>query len=205
MSNLAEQSRFDADQYLAWEARQTEKHEFIGGAVFAMVGARREHVVVAGNLFAALKQRLQDAPCQVYISELKLRVDAADAFFYPDVMVSCDARDHRAAFFLAHPILIAEVLSATTAAFDRGDKFFAYRSLPSLEDYVLVDISNRRVEVFHRTSDHEWLLHDYLPDAGDCRFPSLQIAVPIAEIFAQVSPSETAPAADNPDASDDTR
>ncbi len=116
MTSSAAHTAFDAERYLAWEEQQAEKHEYVGGEVFAMVGARREHVVVAGNLFAAFKQRLRGGPCQVYISDLKLRVETADAFFYPDVMVSCDARDHAASQFIAHSILIVEVLSESTAA-----------------------------------------------------------------------------------------
>ena len=121
MTNLATESGFDAEGYLAWEEQQPEKHEYLAGEVFAMVGAKREHVVVALNLAAAFKQRLRGGPCQAYVSDLKLRVESVDAFFYPDVMVSCEPRDHATDQFIAHPILIVEVLSESTAAFDRGD------------------------------------------------------------------------------------
>jgi len=191
MTSPAEQSAFDAEGYLAWEEQQAEKHEYVRGEVFAMVGARREHVVVAGNLYAAFKLRLRGGPCQAYISDLKLRVESADAFFYPDVVVSCDARDQVASQFIAYPILIVEVLSESTAAFDRGDKFAAYRTLPSLQEYVLVDITARRVETFRRTPDQEWLFHEYTADAGGCRFPSLDLSVPFDEIFEGVSPEES--------------
>jgi Uma2 family endonuclease len=150
MTTPAVQTAFSADDYLAWEERQTDKHEYVRGEVFTMVGARREHVVVSGNLYAAFKQRLRGGPCQAYVSDLKLRVEAADAFFYPDVMVSCDQRDHAASLFLSHPTLIVEVLSESTAAYDRGDKFAAYRTLPSLQEYVVVDVQARRLETFRR-------------------------------------------------------
>jgi Uma2 family endonuclease len=106
MTNLAVQTAFDAEAYLAWEEQQVEKHEFIAGEVFARAGARRDHVVVSGNLYAAFKQRLHGGPCQAYVADLKVRVDAVDAFFYPDVVVSCDPRDHAADQFIAHPTLI---------------------------------------------------------------------------------------------------
>jgi Uma2 family endonuclease len=186
MTNPAPQVTLDAETYLAWEERQQEKHEYIAGEVFAMVGARREHVVVSLNLATAFKQRLRGSPCQAYIADLKLRVDAVDAFFYPDVMVSCDARDHAASQFIAHPILIAEVLSESTAAFDRGNKFAAYRTLPSLQEYVLVDIDARRVETFRRAPENDWLFHEYSPEGGDCRFPALDVSIPFAEIFENV-------------------
>ena len=186
MTSLATQTGFDAAAYLAWEEQQAEKHEYIGGEVFAMVGARREHVVVSGNLYAAFKQRLRGGPCQAYVSDLKLRVEAVDAFFYPDVMVSCDSRDHAASQFIAHPTLIVEVLSDSTAAFDRGDKFAAYRTLQSLQEYVLVDIQSRRVETFRRTPDGDWLFHAHLSELGDCHFPALGVSIPFEEIFENV-------------------
>ena len=181
----AEELSFDANAYLAWEETQTEKHEFMAGETFAMVGARREHVLVAGNFFAALKQRLRGTPCQTFIADMKLQVEAADAFFYPDIMVSCHQDDRQAEQFLSHPTLIAEVLSDSTAAFDRGDKFAAYRSLASLKEYVIVDINALRIECYRRTPDNEWLLHDYTGEEN-CEFSSLGITVPVAEIFEDV-------------------
>lgn len=183
MSQPAREIPFDRDAYLNWEEQQPEKHAFYQGEVFAMVGARREHVVVSGNLYAALKQRLRGGPCQAYIADMKLHVSAMDAFFYPDVMVSCDPRDHAADRYLEHPMLLIEVLSESTAAFDRGDKFAAYRTVPELQEYVLVDVSSRRIESFRRASGSEWLFHDYRPEQGDCRFSSLELALPFDEIF----------------------
>jgi Uma2 family endonuclease len=191
MTSPATQTVFDAEAYLAWEEQQAEKHEYLRGEVFAMVGARREHVVVAGNLYAAFKQWLRGGPCQAYVSDLKLRVEAVDAFFYPDVMVSCDPRDHAAGQYIAHPTLIVEVLSESTAAFDRGDKFAAYRTLPSLQEYVLVDIPSRRVESFRRTADHDWLFHEHRPDLGDCHFPALGVSIPFDELFENVVPEDS--------------
>ena len=188
MTNLAIQTAFDVEAYLAWEERQVEKHEYIAGEVFAMVGARREHVVVSGNLYAAFKQRLRGGPCQAYVADLKLRVEAADAFFYPDVVVSCDPRDHAASQFIAHPTLIVEVLSESIAAFDRGNKFAAYRTLPSLREYVLVDIEARRLETFRRTPENDWLFHESLAGCGECFFPALNVSIPFEEIFENVVP-----------------
>jgi Uma2 family endonuclease len=191
MTSPAIQSAFDAEAYLAWEDQQAEKHEYLRGEVFAMVGARREHVVVSGNLYAAFKQRLRGGPCQAYVADLKLRVETVDAFFYPDVMVSCDSRDHAAAQFVEHPTLIVEVLSESTAAFDRGDKFAAYRKLSSLQEYVLVDIPSRRVESFRRTAEQDWLFHEHRPDLGDCHFPALGVSIPFDEIFENVVPEDS--------------
>lgn len=186
MNQIAQVVVFDTEAYLAWEEGQAEKHEYIAGEVFAMAGARREHVVVSGNVFAALKQRLRGGPCQAYIADMKLRVERVNAFYYPDVMVSCSAKDHAAEQFLSHPTLIIEVLSDSTVAFDRGDKFAAYRSLETLNEYVIVDIVPRRVECYRRTPENDWLMHEYLADEL-CEFPSLGVAVPMAEIFENVN------------------
>jgi Uma2 family endonuclease len=194
MTNLAYEIPFGAQAYLAWEAQQEEKHEFIAGEIFAMTGARREHVVVSLNLASAFKQRLRGGPCQAYVADLKLRVERADAFFYPDVMVSCDARDQAASHHIEHPTLIVEVLIDSTAAFDRGNKFAACRTLPTLREYILVDIDVRRVECFRRTPENDWLLHEYLPGCGECRFPALEVSIPFEEIFENVAaPQATRP------------
>jgi len=181
----AERLRFSAEDYLTWEEAQAEKHEFVAGEVFAMVGARQDHVIVSGNIFAALKQRLRGSPCRPYVADLKLNVEAADAFFYPDVMVSCHPGDLANQQFIANPSLIVEVLSESTADYDRGGKFVVYRKLESLREYLIVDIDARRVECFRRTADNDWLLHDYVGEVT-CELTSLGIQIPMFEIFEDI-------------------
>ena len=82
-----------AAEFLAWDAQQDVKHEFVHGEVFAMAGAGEAHVTATLNVAMALRQHLQGSPCRTFITDMKLRVDAADAFFYPDVMVTCSAAD----------------------------------------------------------------------------------------------------------------
>ncbi|MGR8981833.1 MAG: Uma2 family endonuclease [Gammaproteobacteria bacterium] len=183
---------FDSEAYLIWEASQIEKHKYIGGEVFAMGRARREHVVDTLNIASALKQKLRGGPCQAYMTDMKLRVEKADAFYYPDVMVSCAASDHSAEQFLSQPSLIVEVLSEATAAFDRGDKFAAYRTIASLKEYVIVDIAAKRVECYRRTPDNDWLMHEYLND-DTCEFPSLGVSMTMAEIFENALPEADQP------------
>lgn len=148
--------------FLEWEATQPLKHEFLQGEVFAMTGARQLHVIVAGNCFALLKAHLRGRPCRAYISDMQLEVQAADAVFYPDVLVTCDPRDLAAERSLRHPVVVVEVLSDSTAAYDRGLKFAAYRKIPQLREYILIDPDARTVDIFRRTDTDEWLLatHD---------------------------------------------
>ncbi|OQK18657.1 hypothetical protein AU255_02625 [Methyloprofundus sedimenti] len=185
----AESLFFTVDSYLAWEELQEEKHEYVNGEVFAMGGARGEHVLVSLNMASALKQHLRRTPCQTYMSDMKLRVAQMDAFFYPDVMVSCAKEDHQAEQFLSSPGLIVEVLSDSTEAYDRGAKFSAYRHLSSLKEYVLVDIKMRSVECFRRTAESEWLMHVYT-DEQVCEFLSLGVSIEMAVIFEDIVDSQ---------------
>ena len=185
MVQTAETLIFDSDNFLEWEELQEDKHEFIQGEAFAMGGARREHVVVSLNIASILKQHLKGNPCQAYISDMKLRVKQVDAFFYPDVMVSCDKEDHKAEQFLSNPTLIIEVLSDSTEAFDRGKKFATYRQLQSLKEYALIDIKAKRIECFRRTTENDWLLH-ISEEQEKCEFICLNISVSLTDIFEDV-------------------
>ncbi len=181
--------RFDADAYLAWEADQADKSEYVAGEVFAMVGVRRTHATVALNIGAALRTHLRGSSCLPFISDMKLRVASADAFYYPDVMVTCDARDLRADLFIEHPQLIIEVLSDSTAAYDRGGKFASYRQIAELSEYVLVDVDARRVEVFRRQPGNVWLFQDYAGASG-CEFQSVKLTLDMATVFEDVDTGE---------------
>jgi len=173
---------FSADAYLAWEALQVEKHEYINGEVFAMVGARLVHSVAASNLLVALRRELKPSPCRVFQENAKTRVAEANAYFYPDVVVTCDPRDRLTPQFISHPALIIEILSDSTAAFDRGEKFAHYRKLDSLMEYGIVDLKAKRVEVFRRNAENHWVLYEYFP-GGQVEFPSLAISISVDEIF----------------------
>jgi len=179
-------------EFLAWEEEQPTKHEFVGGEVFAMVGARQIHVVVAGNCFALLKAHLRGRPCRALISDMQLEVERADAVFYPDVMVTCDPRDLRAERTLLHPILIIEVLSDSTAAYDRGQKFALYRQIDALQEYALIDPERRTVEVFRRTETNDWLLATRDSERG-LVLRSLNFEASLAAIFEDIEADEPDP------------
>ena len=127
--------------FLVWENAQADRNEFYRGEVFAMVGARRVHGLIAGNLFAALKTHLKGSACRAFVSDMKIQV-ANDALFYPDVFVTCDPQDLRTELVFRQPKLIVEVLSPSTEAFDRGLKFAAYRQIDALQEYALPDRFN---------------------------------------------------------------
>lgn len=160
MGQAQPKSAFTLEDYMAWEAAQAERHEFVRGEVFAMVGARRVHNLVAGNVFASLKQQLKGSACRAFIESAKVRV-ADDAVFYPDVFVTCDRGDLRTEHIFTAPTLVVEVLSPSTEAYDRGGKFTLYRRLASLHEYLLIDPDTREVQLFRRGADGLFTLHDF--------------------------------------------
>ena len=122
------------DDYLFGEQDGQVRHEYVDGEVYAMVGASDRHGLIAGNLHTALNLALPDR-CQVFISDMKVRVrtDAKDIFYYPDVLVTCDSRD-RETYYREKPCLIVEILSRRTERLDRFEKLMFYRQLASLEE-----------------------------------------------------------------------
>ena len=175
---------FGPDDYLAWEQDQPCRNEYVDGEVFAMSGASDAHGTAAGNLFAALHGRLRGKPCKPFMSDMKVHVEAANSFFYPDILVTCDPRDRvpEASHVKHHPVLIVEVLSPTTEAYDRGNKFAAYRELASLQEYVLVSTEQRRVEVFRRDDTGHWVLYPFALDE-ELELASVDFRCPVADVF----------------------
>ena len=161
MRITAEKQNISVDEYLAGEQDSTVKHEYVVGEVFAMAGANEAHVTIAGNLFALLRSQVRGGPCRVYISDMKLGIATADAFYYPDVFVTCDAGDQAEQQVKRHPTLVVEVLSDSTAAFDRGAKFAHYRQIETLREYLLIEPGSRSADLFRRGSDGHWVFHAF--------------------------------------------
>ena len=157
----AYKSHYTADEYLAFESESAEKHEYINGEIYAMAGASDAHVTISGNIFAALKSHLRGNPCRSFIADMKLRVETTDAFFYPDVFVICRDTFPARSDIKTDATLIVEVLSPSTQAYDRGVKFAHYRYLPGLQEYLLIDIQTRTVDLYRKGDDGLWVLHPY--------------------------------------------
>ncbi|MEQ1637829.1 MAG: Uma2 family endonuclease [Methylococcales bacterium] len=151
--------RLSAEDYLAIEAANTYKSEYLEGDIWAMAGASEAHVTIALNLAVLLREQLKGSPCRVYLTDMKVKVETANAFFYPDVFVSCEPREQHNSLYKQQPVFIAEVLSPSTEAFDRGKKFAYYRQLDSLQHYWLIDSQSMAVDCFTRGSDGDWILH----------------------------------------------
>jgi Uma2 family endonuclease len=167
------------DDFLAWEAQQSERYEFIDGMVFMMVGGSAAHTIIKGNVFEALSGRLRGGPCRALIEGLK--VVTPTNVHYPDVTVFCtpiqptDDQIH-------DPVVIVEVLSRSTGDRDRGAKWVGYRELASLQHYVLIAQDRRRVEVYTR-SDEGWTLRLFEPPAPRVLLPAIQVELEIDGIY----------------------
>ncbi len=186
MGRAAQTPIFSATDYLSWEAAQSERHEFVDGEVFAMAGAEDRHVTVTMNLAFALRQHLSGSPCRTYMSDMRLHVAAANSYFYPDVLVTCSALDQGSAMVKTEPKLIAEVLSPTTAAYDRGLKFGHYRSLPSLKEYLMVDLDTRVTDCYRKGVDGLWVLHPFARGEA-VELVSVGLTVTADQLFAEVA------------------
>jgi len=169
--------RMSPEAYLAFEAMQTLRHEYVDGWLYAMVGASRRHEDIATNLTIAWGTHLKGNPCRVYKGDLKLRV--GNDFYYPDVMVRC-GDEPGDQLFEAAPVFIAEVLSPSTRRYDRSDKLAIYRKLESLEAYALIERDVMRVSVYRQGADEPELLT--LPNE-ELRLPSLGFAMTLADLY----------------------
>jgi Uma2 family endonuclease len=200
MGHAAEKSAMTSAEYLAWEAAQTERHEFVNGEVFvvngeisAMAGAEDRHVTVTLNVAMALRQCLRGTPCRTFLTDMKLHVAAANSYFYPDVMVTCSAADLASPLSKSEPVLLVEVLSPSTAAYDRGEKFAQYRRIPALQEYMLVDLDTRCTDVYRKGADGMWVLHPF--ESGQTvQLASVNLDITTEALFAEVDPPPADPA-----------
>lgn len=186
MAHALAQPTFSLDDYLAWEPTQTEKHDYVQGEVFAMTGGTLRHNRAAMKSAGAFETHLDGSRCKVFLGDVKVAVDETAHWFYPDVVVTCSERDlaDLDAVAVREPVLLLEVLSPSTAAYDRGDKFLSLQKLTSLQEYALLDavapptggVPAQRCRTFRalcvrgcrhsgRTRQH-WLDRSHLPLAG---------------------------------------
>jgi Uma2 family endonuclease len=143
------------EQYLKSEQLSNQRHEFLAGRLFAMVGASRGHNLIVSNLHRHVYDPVKAGGCNAFISDMKVRVEAMESYYYPDLVVSCEA-SAPASVFLSLPCLIVEVLSPSTMDVDRREKMLAYRKISSLKEYVLVYQDEIRIEVYRKDADGNW-------------------------------------------------
>ena len=181
MSVVSKLERITVDEYLDGEERGDVRHEYVDGVIYAMVGASVRHNLITGGLFSLLYRQLRGSSCYVFQSDMKVRVD--QAFYYPDIVVTCGDLDPGARY-LSDPVLIAEVLSPSTEAKDRLEKMVSYQSLPSLKEYLLVAQDKVLVEILRRI-DTGWQIETC--SYGDrLNLESVGVDAPVEAIYEDV-------------------
>lgn len=177
--------KFTPEEYFAWEEQQLERHEYIDGEVYAMSGGTIAHGEIAGNFLALLKAYLRRSGCKTLNSDCRVSIVGATKYVYPDISVTCDDRDKTTAQYVTYPCLIVEVLSPSTEAYDRGNKFKMYRRNPSLQEYVLVSADAIEIELFRKTEIGDWRIINY--QAGDIvELKSVNFTCQIEQIYEDI-------------------
>jgi Uma2 family endonuclease len=174
--------KFTPEEYFAWEEGQICRHEYIDGEVYAMSGGTINHSEIAGNFLFLLKGHLEDSACKTLNSDARVNILATTDYTYPDISVTCDERDKTTTQYITYPCLIVEVLSDSTEAYDRGNKFFMYRRNPSLRDYVLVSSKEIAIDLYRKNDAGEWTIINYR--AGDIiELTSIDLSFPIERVY----------------------
>jgi len=176
------------EEYLALERKSEIKHEYFAGVVFAMVGASRRHNLIAANLIRLLGNQLLDSPCNVYPSDMRVKVVATGKYTYPDVVVACEEEvfDDAEKDTLLNPVVIIESLSQSTEAYDRGKKFEQYQSIASLTEYLLVAQEPYRLEQYVRQSNREWRYSEYRGAEDAVRINVVGCELVLKDVYAKV-------------------
>jgi Uma2 family endonuclease len=177
------------EEYLAMERKAEYKSEYFNGEMFAMAGASERHVLIVTNVVAELRRQLKGRPCNVYSTDLRLRVSPTGLYTYPDVIVVCGQAQFadNQKDMLLNPTLIVEVLSESTKDYDRGGKFEQYRSLASLSEYILIDQEKHHLEHFVRQPDNRWLLAETNRIEDTISLSSISCTLALDEVYDKVA------------------
>ncbi len=178
-------------EYLEFEATAEGRHEYVGGEIFAMTGTTLTHNELVYRAVTDLRGKLAGRQCRTWMIDVKLKVDRTGDYYYPDAFVTCDERDRGETLVQRHPTLILEVLSPSTAIYDREGKFAAYRKIESLRAYVLVSTEMQLVEVYERQEGPFWRFSAY--GAGEvARVEALSVELAVDALYADLEiPVET--------------
>lgn len=189
-------------EYLARERQAETRSEYLHGEVSAMPRSSREHNLIAGNVGGELRQQLRERQCEVYQSDMRVKVSPTGLYTYPDVTVVCGEPEFEDAEVdtLLNPQVLAEVLSPSTADYDRGGKFTHYRRLTSLKEYVLISQDRPLIEHYVRQGQDEWLLTEVGSPQDTLDLPTIECRLPLSEIYLKVRfPSDDAPSPTSPE------
>lgn len=187
MSPLAE-PRPSPGEYLALERQARHRSEYVNGRIYAMAGASRTHNLIAGNVFAELREQMRGRPCEAYVGDMRVKVSRTGLYTYPDVAALCGEPRFEDAHgdTLLNPALVVEVLSDSTERYDRGEKFSHYRRLDSLREYVLAAQDRVRVEHYLRQGEH-WVLTEISDREGTLVLSSVDCTLGLRAVYERVA------------------
>ena len=174
--------RLTPEEYFVWEEQQLERHEYIDGEVYAMSGGTINHGRIAIKITSMLDSHLDSSGCITGNSDIRVNILETTDYTYPDASVTCDERDKSSIQSIAYPCLLVEVLSDSTEAYDRGEKFYRYRRNPALQDYVLVSAKSIAIDLYHKNDTGEWVIINYR--AGDIvELKGINLSFPIEQVY----------------------
>lgn len=183
-------SPMSVQDYLALDRDSLEaRYEYIDGYAYMMAGGTADHSIIKSTITNLLYSLLSGGPCRVYDSDVRTCLSET-RYVYPDIAVSCDARDQETTTMVQFPCLIIEVLSPDTEAYDRGRKFAYYRACPTIQEYLLVDTQQQGVEVYRRARGNRWTLHTFGPDDHAELASRLGVSLPVAALYTGVTLTE---------------
>ena len=189
MTSALPKKKYSPQEYLAMEREAPYKSEYYDGEIFAMAGGSRNHNLIVTNLLRKLSALLEERPCEVYASDMRVKVSQSGLYTYPDVSVMCGKvmmEEDAELDTLLNPILLVEVLSDSTEAYARGEKFAQYRRIESLREYVLISQDQAGVEQFIRQEKGKWLYVETNSLDATARLHSIEVDLPLAEVYKKV-------------------
>ena len=180
------------EEYLEFERNSDMKHEYFNGEIFAMSGAKRNHNKITTNLSGLVWQHLKGKNCENYSSDMRVFVSETGLYTYPDLVVVCGEPEFKDNVFdtLLNPVLLIEVLSESTESYDRGKKFQHYRSIESLQEYVLVAQDEARIEKYVKSGDGFWFFTESVGIDSGIEFSSIECQIALREVFDKINFSE---------------
>ena len=183
-----EQHHINPEEYLTGEREDNIRHEYFAGEVFAMAGASREHNQISTNIVRLLGNQLLEKPCSVFASDMKVKVKKKKKYSYPDIVVVCEKEEYEDEHndVLLNPVVLIEILSDSTEAYDRGDKFSHYQDIPSFTEYILVSQYIFKMERFTRQPDNSWVYTIYQGKEDILSVETVDCALPLAEVYRKV-------------------
>ncbi len=194
MTALLKTKYISPEQYLAMERESLEKHEYFNGEIFQMAGSSNQHNLITTNLIMSLGNQLKKRNCRVYPPDMRVHIPKTGLFTYPDVSVVCGKPEFlpdETLDTLTNPILIVEVLSASTEGYDKGAKFDNYRSLESLREYVLISQDAKKIIRYTKQADGSWVLMDFIGDKTEITLISIDCKLTMDDIYDKVDFEET--------------